>query len=140
MHNQRRIHYAGYETFDKIISNIQLALERDVKVTVRMNTDSNNVDKFLELKSYFENQGFMNYPKFSIYSALLKDNDSITLSEHQNLNFLSVGTLSINKKNGSGLSKDKIMDFINLYIKHCRRKDLFNSSRLVVQLKQEDMY
>ena len=92
MHNQRRIHYAGYETFDKIISNIQLALERDVKVTVRMNTDSNNVDKFLELKSYFENQGFMNYPKFSIYSALLKDNDSITLSEHQNLNFLSVGT------------------------------------------------
>ena len=46
IHDTRRIHYKDYGTFDKIIHNISMALKKNIKVSVRMNTDNHNVDKF----------------------------------------------------------------------------------------------
>lgn len=89
MHNQRRIHYKDPDTFDKIVSNIKLALDKGIKVIVRMNSDDRNVDLFNELKSFFTEQGCYNYPEFELYNAILKNSDAVTPKELEELNFLS---------------------------------------------------
>lgn len=67
IHNQRRIHYKDQNTFDKIIANIKLALDRGVKVVVRMNSDGRNIDQYTELKEYFKEKEYFNYSNFYIY-------------------------------------------------------------------------
>ena len=89
MHDQRRIHYKYHDTFDKIIENIQLALDRNVKISVRMNTDNCNIENLAELKELFNQLGFFSYPNFNFYSAVLKDSKSITSTEYDKLDFLS---------------------------------------------------
>ena len=89
IHDTRRIHYKDHGTFDKIIRNIGAALERNVKVAVRMNTDNHNIDQFIELKNYFSNIGFDSDHNFSIYTAILRDYDSISSSEHDALKFIN---------------------------------------------------
>ncbi len=94
IHNQRRIHYKDHDTFDKIVSNIKLALDRGIKVVVRMNSDNRNVDLFNKLKSFFEEQGFYNYPKFELYNAILKNSDAVTSEEQKELSFLSADSFA----------------------------------------------
>lgn len=38
-HNTIRVHQDGFPTFDKILSNVEMALNKGCKVSVRMNTD-----------------------------------------------------------------------------------------------------
>ena len=89
-HNQRRIHHKYVETFDNIISNIKLVLNTGIKVSVRINTDKNNVEQISELKKQLKILGLYNYPNFSLYSAILIDNDSITKIERDKLDFVSI--------------------------------------------------
>ncbi|MDR2408172.1 MAG: SPASM domain-containing protein [Bacteroidales bacterium] len=70
-HDNRRIHFKNKESFDKIIHNIKEALIRNIQITVRMNTDMNNIDSLGELKKTFQDAGFYNHKNFSIYSAIL---------------------------------------------------------------------
>lgn len=89
IHDQRRIHYRDGGTFDKIIENLQLALDRNVKVVVRMNTDARNIEKFIELKNFFDEKQFSKYPNFNIYSARLRDYDHFTKTDHSKMTFIS---------------------------------------------------
>mgnify|MGYP000043210857 FL=1 len=89
IHDTRRVHYKDHDTFDKIVHNIELALKRNVKVIVRMNTDNHNIDQFAELKNYFASIGYDSYPDFKIYSAILRDYNSISLAEHKELKFIN---------------------------------------------------
>ena len=89
IHDTRRIHYKDHGTFDKIIHNISMALKKNIKVSVRINTDNHNVDKFIELKKYFSKIGFEDNPNFRIYTAILRDYDSISSSEHEKLQFIN---------------------------------------------------
>ena len=89
IHDTRRIHCKDHGTFDKIIHNISMALKKNIKVSVRMNTDNHNVDKFIELKRYFSKIGFEDNPNFRIYTAILRDYDSISSSEHEKLQFIN---------------------------------------------------
>lgn len=88
MHNQRRIHYKDNNTFDTIIENIKLALKKDIEIVVRMNTDLYNLEKFIELKDYFKENQFFNYPNFKIYSARLREYDYFTETERKSLKFI----------------------------------------------------
>lgn len=115
-HNQRRIHYKNHDTFDKIIANIQLALDKGIKVVVRMNSDGKNVEHYAELKNYFEQKGFYNYPKFDLYFALLKDNDAVTSPERQDLNFLSPKTFLDKLELQNAIAQCKDYDiYLNIY-------------------------
>lgn len=89
IHNQRRIHYNDYNTFDKIISNIQLALDKGVRVVVRMNSDAKNINQYNDLKEYFSEKGFLANPNFYTYVARLRDYYEITPFEHKNIDFMS---------------------------------------------------
>ncbi|MDR3246965.1 MAG: radical SAM protein [Prevotellaceae bacterium] len=77
-HDQRRVHFQDVGTFDKIVKNIELALERGVAVTVRINTDKNNFDSITELKEIFSRLGYYKFEKlFTVYVGWLYSNDSI---------------------------------------------------------------
>ena len=76
LHNTKRVHYKGYNTFDKIISNIGIALKQGTGVTIRVNTDRNNFDDLQQLKVLFEELGYSQYENFKINSALLRGYNS----------------------------------------------------------------
>lgn len=89
IHNKRRIHYRDHNTFDKIIENIKLALDKGVRIVVRMNSDGRNIDQCNELKNYFKEKLFFDYPYFYFYIARLRNYYEITSEEQQGLNFIS---------------------------------------------------
>lgn len=72
-HDQTRIHESGGSTFETIISNISLALNKGAKVKIRMNCNDNNISGISELQSLFDDKGFSKNPNFSFYSALIYD-------------------------------------------------------------------
>lgn len=72
-HDQTRIHENEKSTFEQIIKNIGLALQRNVNVSIRMNCNEKNIAEIAELKSIFEKEGFYKYEGFYFYSALIYD-------------------------------------------------------------------
>lgn len=76
LHNSKRIHCKGYHTFDKIITNIGIALKQGINVTIRVNTDKNNFDDLQKLRVLFEELGYYQYSNFKINSALLQEFDN----------------------------------------------------------------
>jgi len=76
LHNRKRIHKHGMLTFDKIITNIGLALEKEVNVSVRVNTDIDNVQQINELQQLFTDVGYVGKKTFYMYSALLRDHSN----------------------------------------------------------------
>lgn len=72
-HNTTRVHQDGFPTFDKILSNVEMALNKECKVSIRMNTNMENIDKISALHDFFEKKGFYKNPLFQLNSALIYD-------------------------------------------------------------------
>lgn len=89
IHNQRRIHYKANNTFDKIVENIKLALDKGVSVVVRMNSDGQNINEYTRLKDYFERIQYFKYSNFNMYLARLRDYYNITDEEREGISFMS---------------------------------------------------
>ena len=53
MHDSRRFHYQTHKSFDKILSNIKLALDNGIMVGVRFNADANNFGEIKKLQDIF---------------------------------------------------------------------------------------
>lgn len=98
IHNVRRIHKDGVETFDKIISNIRLALLKNIEITVRMNVDAKNADLYYELKEYFRENGFFGFDKFNFYPAILENNANVTSLQKEELQFIDDRTFIQSQK------------------------------------------
>jgi len=75
LHNSKRVHCLGKPTFKKIVGNIGMALEKDIYVTVRFNTDKTNYRHLQLLKQYFDDLGYTKNKKFNIDSARLVNYD-----------------------------------------------------------------
>lgn len=73
LHNSTRVHRDRIPTFERIINNISLALDLNVKVKVRMNCDQRNLGGMDILKDYFRAKGFIAHKNFSFYGALAHD-------------------------------------------------------------------
>ena len=71
-HNRKRPHYRAGDSFDTIIKNVELALSLGVRISMRINTDYDNVDILPALFDLFKDKGFTYYPNFSAYSALVQ--------------------------------------------------------------------
>ena len=84
-HNARRLHCRAIPTFDKIVENIGLALEKGVKVAVRVNTDRDNIDDIKKLNSMFDELHYNGNKLFSMYSARLQDYSEGEKSEYKYL-------------------------------------------------------
>ena len=70
-HDSRRIHYRTTASFDRIVRNIGLALDKGVTIVVRMNTDARNFADAEKLDQLFRELGYYKDKKLSISSALL---------------------------------------------------------------------
>ena len=88
-HDQRRMHYTGDGTFEKVMSNVGLALDKGIGVAVRMNTDGRNAGEIAELKRCLEDRGCFSYKSFRFYSAPVKDNENISDADHRALDIIS---------------------------------------------------
>lgn len=75
-HDSRRRHYIAGQSFDKIIKNIGLALEKGIFVKVRVNTDLNNFGDLVHLKKLFSELGYDKSEYFKVESALLRPNEN----------------------------------------------------------------
>ena len=71
-HNRKRPHYRAGDSFEAIMKNVALALSLDVQVSMRINTDYDNVDILPTLFDLFKQRGFTDYSNFSAYSALVQ--------------------------------------------------------------------
>jgi len=76
-HNNRRTHYLYGESFQKIITNIEIALKKQINVFIRINTELNNFEDLKKIKDLFSEKGFYEYRNFSTYSALVHGEDEI---------------------------------------------------------------
>lgn len=71
IHDKRRTHIITVKSFDKIITNVRMALNRGVFVTVRVNIDADNVDEIIKLNDYFTEQRLFTFKNFSTYAAYI---------------------------------------------------------------------
>lgn len=89
-HNLTRIHYKENNTYDKIIKNIEIALKNDTVVTIRVNTNRDNVDELTKLMKIFQEYHYTDNPKFSMYAANLVDyNFGTECTKNENCNLSS---------------------------------------------------
>jgi uncharacterized protein len=68
-HDSRRIGPGFRETFETIVANIELALERGVAVRTRINVDSENLDALADLRSLFMSKGWVDHEGFWAHAA-----------------------------------------------------------------------
>lgn len=73
MHDSRRYHYRTHRSFDRIMSNIGLALDSGVRVGVRFNADANNFAEIRKLERIFSEAGYSESKLFSFNTAMLND-------------------------------------------------------------------
>jgi len=72
LHDSRRYHYQTKESFDRILANIDMLLDKNIGVNVRFNMDSNNSEHIKKLKQIFDNKGYSQNKYFRFYTALLR--------------------------------------------------------------------
>ncbi|MBR1578937.1 MAG: radical SAM protein [Selenomonadaceae bacterium] len=67
MHDRRRPSIDGGSSYERIIKNVGLALERGIKINLRINVDRRNLDNLSKLIEEFKAHGFIDKPNFSYY-------------------------------------------------------------------------
>lgn len=105
-HDKHRVHYRDKSTFDKIMQNILQALQCGVEVTVRVNSDSSNISELQQLRNFFSDSGFYDYPLFSMYSSILRDYDSIPRKERDSINFISPKSYAVESGKNDDICND----------------------------------
>lgn len=95
-HDSRRTHYKYGASFDRILKNIAMALQQEVRVTVRVNTDKIIFDQLESLYSTFQQLHFFDFKKFSLVSALLRDHNT---AGTENIQFMSMKEYLLSHKN-----------------------------------------
>ena len=73
IHDKRRVSKEGKSTFDKIVNNIKIALDKGVYVRVRANIDKTNIYEYPHLVQFFDDNGYYAYPNFSLAYGLIKN-------------------------------------------------------------------
>lgn len=88
-HNNKRIHVTNDNTFDKIISNIRLAIVKDVRIIIRVNIDKTNEEDVTLLKAYLEEMGIFPNEKVRLYASPIVKSSSIRGKEQDSIRFMN---------------------------------------------------
>lgn len=67
VHDKRRYLAGGQGSYEKIMKNISLVLEKGLRVHLRTNINRSNLESVMELPKEFEKRGFLKYPNFYWY-------------------------------------------------------------------------
>ncbi len=83
IHNCRRIPISGESSYDKIVSNIQTAINNtDVNVLVRINIDTRNLPYMLELLADLKARGILDDPKVDVSGCSVIGEDNILINHN----------------------------------------------------------
>jgi uncharacterized protein len=85
-HDKRRVHFQTGQSFDKIVTNIGLAIEKEVNVKIRVNTDADNFNDIELIEQIFDKSGYSKYSKLTIQSALVFNHQQ---NQENNIHFMS---------------------------------------------------
>lgn len=90
-HDSRRFHYQKGASYDKIIENILLALNKGVRIRIRSNMEGNNMESIQKLIDHFQELHLFDNNLFSFYPALLRNNENNLLESpcKKNISYLS---------------------------------------------------
>jgi uncharacterized protein len=66
IHDKRRMLKTGAKTWKRIVDNLKYAVEKNIKIVVRVNLDKTNIDTLEELHEEFQNYGISNRISYSI--------------------------------------------------------------------------
>lgn len=86
-HNKRRIHYQAKDTFRKVLSNVRIALDCGISVSIRVNTDMKNFETLYELQRIFDELGYSKNERFSFHSALLQNFEPLDFNADSNIDY-----------------------------------------------------
>ena len=78
VHDKRRFRKGGKGTFDDIVKGIDLAVEHDIPVRIRVNVDFDNIKHVPELADFFREKGW--YPHVKAYASGVFLSDCATYS------------------------------------------------------------
>lgn len=73
VNDRRRIHKSGARTYERILKNINLALERKLKIDVRVNVGRENLHGMKDLIDDLKTHGFLDKENFSYYLKAAND-------------------------------------------------------------------
>lgn len=77
IHDTRRFHYQDGGTFDKIFTNIGMALQAGARVNLRANTDATNYKYIESLYDQFKQAGYIDNNLFLFSAALVVGDENI---------------------------------------------------------------
>ncbi len=77
-HDQRRIYADGSGTFERIASNITMALELGTQISVRLNVDRNNIAELPAVADEMVARGWHRFENFSSYTAPINPSNDKT--------------------------------------------------------------
>jgi hypothetical protein len=80
-HNQRRYHYEKGDSFDVIMNNIAIALEKEVRISVRVNADKKVLEHIDELVTEFQKRKFTKNPLFKYYVTPLTNYETSEVTD-----------------------------------------------------------
>ncbi|MBO6796637.1 radical SAM protein [Maricaulis sp.] len=76
IHDKRRVYIGKESSFDKIVANIDLALEQtDAQIQIRVHVDPSNIHHFDTIISDFALRGWIDHPQVIIYANTVYDKD-----------------------------------------------------------------
>lgn len=76
IHDNRRPYGQTGKTFDKIISNIRLALDKGAAISVRINVDADNMNEVEKLDAFFNDSGLYKFKNFGAYATYISGEDN----------------------------------------------------------------
>lgn len=81
VHDSRRYLANKAGTYDKIVSNVDLALKAGLKIVIRTNVNANNAEEIIRLMEVYEDRGWTEYSNFKYYFqttlACYEDSESL---------------------------------------------------------------
>jgi uncharacterized protein len=72
IHDSRRMFKGGSGSFDLIMQNVKIAIKNDIKITLRVNLDDQNVHDLVKLAQYIQNE-FICLDNLHIYAYPIQD-------------------------------------------------------------------
>lgn len=92
IHDQQRPFAGGGNSYDKIMSNIGLALEHGINVSVRSNVTDRNISGIKTLQEEFKSRGFTDKSCFRYYFRAVFDSDNAVSDEDVLNELIRTGT------------------------------------------------
>ncbi len=85
VHNKRRRGPEAAETFSRIVDNIDVALDKGVSVSLRINVDKSNAPELSGLNEFFEEKGWFAHPSFNASASTVFGDGSVNTISQSNL-------------------------------------------------------